>query len=107
MSTLARDAGPHAVGSRRLLAVRHAQTAWNAAGRYQGHADVDLDDEGRAQADVLANAFRGFAADRLVTSDLRRAVQTAGPLALTLRREPLTDPRLREVEVGAWEGLTA
>lgn len=94
-----------AVG-RRLVAVRHGQTAWNAAGRYQGFADVALDDEGRAQSDKLADALGDLAADGLVTSDLRRARETAVPLARALGLDPVADARLREVDVGAWEGLT-
>ncbi len=98
--------GGAGVGVRRLVAVRHGRTAWNVAGRYQGHADPDLDDEGRAQAERLAASLRWLRVDRLVSSDLARARLTAGPLARGLGLQVLVDRRLREVDVGAWEGLT-
>jgi broad specificity phosphatase PhoE len=97
-------------GTRRLIAARHGQTAWNAAGRYQGHADVELDAEGRAQAEALAVAVVAALAPQrpllIVASDLRRAVATAAPLAAGLGLSVVVDARLREVDVGAWEGLT-
>jgi broad specificity phosphatase PhoE len=93
--------------TRRLLVARHGRTAWNLAGRYQGHADPDLDDEGRSQAARLAAELTGRVAERLVASDLRRARDTAAPLAEALGTAVLVDKRLREVDVGAWEGLTA
>lgn len=92
--------------TRRLVVARHGRTGWNLAGRYQGHADTDLDEEGRDQARRLAAELAGRAVDRLVSSDLRRARDTAGPLGEALGVRVRTDARLREVDVGAWEGLT-
>jgi probable phosphoglycerate mutase len=93
----------------RLLLVRHGQTPWNAAGRWQGHADPGLSERGRDQAAELAAALRrelegGWA--RIVASDLRRARETAGILADSLGLAVETDIRLRELDVGAWTGLT-
>ncbi|MBW2500246.1 MAG: histidine phosphatase family protein [Deltaproteobacteria bacterium] len=92
-----------------LLLVRHGQTPWNAAGRWQGHADPGLSELGRDQAAELAAALRhelegGWA--RIVSSDLRRARETAGILADSLGLAIETDARLRELDVGAWTGLT-
>jgi broad specificity phosphatase PhoE len=44
--------------------------------------------------------------DIIVTSDLQRARQTAAPLAATLGLDPVVDPRLKEIDVGLWQGLT-
>jgi broad specificity phosphatase PhoE len=89
----------------RLTVVRHGRTAWNLAGRFQGHIDVPLDDEGRAQAQVAAERLRGEHFDRAIASDLCRAVETAsiilGPGA-TIER----DKAWREMAFGLWEGLT-
>lgn len=83
-----------------LWLVRHARTAWNAEGRYQGWADVPLDDVGRAQARRLGRRLAGTRFERVVASDLVRAVETAR-LAVG---EPTVDPRLRELDLGAIEG---
>ena len=85
---------------------RHGRTAWNAAGRYQGHADIPLDSTGEGQADELARALAPLEPVLVVSSDLQRARCTAAALAARAGIELRVDPRLREVDVGAWEGLT-
>jgi broad specificity phosphatase PhoE len=89
-----------------LVCVRHGRTAWNADRRFQGHTDVPLDGEGRAQAAGLAAHLRGEHFDVALTSDLVRAAATAEMIcagrAVVLER----DPELREMNFGAWEGLT-
>ncbi len=89
-----------------MVVARHGRTAWNVAGRYQGQADPDLDAEGRTQAERLAAELAGLPAGRVVSSDLRRARHTARPVARALGLALVVDPRLREVDVGPWEGLT-
>jgi broad specificity phosphatase PhoE len=85
--------------------VRHGRTAWNATGRFQGHADIPLDDEGRAQARAVAALLAGERFDLAVSSDLSRAQETAR-IVLGERDLPLeTDARWREMGFGAWEGL--
>jgi broad specificity phosphatase PhoE len=94
---------------RRLLVWRHGRTEWNAAGRFQGQLDPPLDDEGRAQATRtaphLAAALRGEETV-VVSSDLQRALDTAGALAPLLGVPVRIDERLREHGLGSWEGLT-
>ncbi len=89
-----------------LICVRHGRTAWNADKRFQGHADIPLDDEGRAQATALAALLRNDRIDAAVSSDLARAAETArivlGPRDVPLR----LDPDWREMQFGEWEGLT-
>ena len=90
----------------RLIAIRHGETAWNAAARIQGHRDIPLSGLGQRQAQRLAEALRHESLDALYSSDLARARQTAEPLArergLTLR----IDRGLRERGFGEFEGLT-
>ncbi|MGC9468339.1 MAG: alpha-ribazole phosphatase [Anaerolineae bacterium] len=90
----------------RLLLIRHGETAWNASSRYQGHADVPLNEAGCRQAVALAERLAVGKLEAIYTSDLKRAWQTAqivaGPQGLT----PQADPRLRELDFGAWQGLT-
>ena len=61
----------------RLLLVRHGETDWNAAGRIQGCTDTPLNARGRAQALALAGRLRDERPQRLYTSPLRRARETA------------------------------
>jgi probable phosphoglycerate mutase len=91
---------------RRLLLVRHGRTAWNAEGRAQGHADVGLDDLGRAQSELMAATVAELEPALLVTSDLRRARETAAFLEKETGLTAQEDPRLREYDLGARTGLT-
>ena len=93
----------------RLLIWRHGRTEWNAAGRFQGQLDPPLDDEGRRQAALVAPLLAAaLSGDEpvVVSSDLRRAVETAGALTGLLGVDLRIDARLREHGLGCWEGLT-
>jgi probable phosphoglycerate mutase len=90
-----------------LLLARHGETDWNREGRWQGNADIPLNERGRAQAGELAERLRPFAPIRAFASDLRRAAETARIAALRLGLDP---PELvaglRERSYGVWEGRT-
>ena len=89
----------------RILLVRHGQSEWNAAGRWQGQADPPLTDRGREQAHRASAAIGTV--DAVVTSDLERARATAEIIAGRLGIEPvLTEPGLRERDAGVFSGLT-
>lgn len=90
----------------RLLVVRHGQTEWNIAGRIQGSSDIDLDATGRAQVAEAAPELARYEPTRIISSDLRRAVDTARPVADLTGVEIELDKRLRERAYGPWEGLT-
>jgi alpha-ribazole phosphatase len=88
-----------------LWLVRHGQTDWNLQGRYQGHTDLPLNAQGLRQADDLAARLRGAEFTAIYSSDLQRAYATAQAIAGD-RRQPVTvDPRLREANLGVWEGM--
>ena len=87
-----------------LWLVRHGQTDWNLEGRYQGHADPPLNAAGLAEAERAARAFTGMEVDAVITSDLQRAVQTAAAISKQVGVPYRTDTRLREVDLGDWEG---
>jgi probable phosphoglycerate mutase len=89
-----------------LWFVRHGQSTWNAAGRWQGQADPPLSALGRAQAERLADRLAGAGVALLAASDLARARETAEILGARLGLVPRFDPALREHDVGAWSGLT-
>jgi probable phosphoglycerate mutase len=84
-----------------LVAIRHAPTEWNAAKRLQGRSDIALGAEGIAAAKAW-RADPGWAAYRVIASPLRRAQETAR--LLFPGREIAFDPRLVEMDFGAWEG---
>jgi glucosyl-3-phosphoglycerate phosphatase len=92
--------------SRRLLLLRHGRTAWNDAGRAQGHADIELDATGHAQAELAARHLADLEIAGLWASDLARARQTAGYLAHRTGLGVDEDARLREFDVGERQGLT-
>lgn len=92
----------------RFLFMRHGETEWNAAGnRYCGVTDVRLNDRGRAQAQDTGRWLADEGASLLFSSPLARAVETAEIVGGYLGAPNRTDSRLREVDFGLWEGLTA
>ena len=93
-----------------IFLVRHGETEWNRARRYQGWSDSPLTARGVAQAEAIGARLRALpeAADaEIVASPIGRARRTAEIIALCLgRTAPLRfDERLREISIGAWDGL--
>lgn len=90
----------------RLLLVRHGETDWNLAGRYQGQMDIPLNARGQEQAKALGVALQRETIHAAWASDLRRAWDTA-QLITARQNLPVTpEPRLRELCFGSWQGLT-
>jgi len=90
----------------RLLCIRHAESVWNAEGRWQGQADPPLSGRGRADATAAVSALRGTV-QRVASSDLLRALETAEIAAQVLELGDVEiEPDLREVDIGSWSGLT-
>jgi probable phosphoglycerate mutase len=87
--------------------VRHGQTAWNSVSRAQGHADIPLDETGRAQAAAAAPYLAALRPVRLWSSDLARARETAAYVGAASGLEAHHDARLREYDVGVRSGLTS
>ncbi len=95
-------------GSPLVVLLRHGETAWNVEQRFQGQHDTDLSVTGREQARAAATAIARAVGERdvrVVSSDLARARATASAVADDLRVKVRTDPRLREVAAGSWQGL--
>lgn len=86
--------------------MRHGATLWNATGRFQGISDVGLSEVGIAQAAAISRRLKDEPIDRVYSSDLSRALETARAVAGVHGIEPLLDDRLREFDFGDWEGLT-
>ncbi len=92
--------------SRRLVLLRHGRTAWNVQQRAQGHLDVELDEVGQRQAAEVAREVAALRPAVLWTSDLLRARQTCAHLERATGLSARPDPRLREFDVGARQGMT-
>ena len=90
----------------RLLLLRHGQSTWNAAGRWQGWADPPLTPLGEAQAQGAAAALEGAGITAVAASDLERARRTAELIAAHLGLDGVrVDARLRERDGGEWSGM--
>ena len=93
-----------------ILLVRHGETEWNVARRFQGRRDSALTERGRRQAHAMGGLVRDLVARdpspawRLVSSPLGRTIATAEAIAEATGLAPELDPRLAEVDCGEWEG---
>jgi broad specificity phosphatase PhoE len=85
--------------------VRHGATDWNLAKLAQGHADIQLNDQGRAQAVASAQRLASEPLDAVYSSDLDRSMATAAAIAEPHGLAVIADPDLREVDQGEWTGL--
>ncbi len=94
--------------STRILLIRHGETDDNKKGIFQGQAGRGLNAEGRTQSARLAARLGsgGMKLDALYCSDLERAAETAAILGEALSLTPEADPALRELNLGAWQGLS-
>lgn len=91
---------------RRIVLLRHGQTDYNVAGRMQGHLDSLLTPVGLEQAAAAAPALAALGPDRMVSSDLRRAADTAEVVGAACGLPVKFDARLRETHLGRWQGRT-
>lgn len=89
-----------------LIAVRHGETDFNAERRMQGHLDVPLSETGRVQAQAAAARLADEPIDKIYSSDLQRALETARIIHEGREIELVTDLRLREFHMGTFQGMT-
>ena len=91
----------------RLIIVRHAESAFNLQNRIQGHLDSRLTPKGLDQTRRLAKRIRYFKIDKVYSSDLGRAYSTTVEITRFLKKvRIIRDPKLREILLGDWEGMT-
>ena len=91
----------------RVVLWRHGQTDWNVENRFQGHSDIPLNKVGQYQASEAAKVLAALRPDRIISSDLIRAQETAAPLAGLTDIKVEINPNLRETDGGLWEGKLA
>ena len=89
-----------------LALSRHTQTVWNAQRRYTGQRDIPLNEIGRQQARDLSRKLAHLPLSHVYCSDLIRTHETTRLAVESFGITPVTDPRLREVDVGQMTGLT-
>lgn len=90
----------------RVFLLRHGETDWNLQGRCQGVTDVDLNDRGRQQAGEIAGYLSAEKITAIYSSDLKRALKTAEIIAGACNLQVTVDGDFRELDQGAFEGLT-
>ena len=87
----------------KIYLIRHAEAEGNLYRRIQGHYDGDITIKGYKQIDFLAERFRDIDIDAVYASDLKRTQKTAGAILRNRELSLNIVPRLKEVDMGAWE----
>jgi alpha-ribazole phosphatase len=90
----------------RIYLIRHGEVEGAGTPRYNGHADVSLTPRGIEQYHGLKERFADAQITACYTSDLTRCVRGAEILGRHLGVEPVRERNLRELDIGAWEGMT-
>ncbi|HEY0816486.1 MAG TPA: histidine phosphatase family protein [Pseudonocardia sp.] len=98
--------GPTTGRAATLVLARHGETVWHAENRYAGTSDIDLTPNGTLQAERLAGWSRSRGITTVISSPVRRAVETAEPAALAVGTPLTVVDDLREVGFGVAEGHT-
>lgn len=88
-----------------IYLVRHGETEWNHDKRAQGQADIELNTEGHKQAAATAAELAHHDIVAVYSSDMKRALNTARPIAEAHGLEVMSEPAFREIDQGEWTGL--
>jgi len=88
-----------------LYLIRHGESVYNAEGRIQGHSDIPLSEFGRRQSASLAACLAAVPLEAVFSSPLRRAAETAAPIAAWHGLAVQFDDRLKEIHAGIFQGL--
>jgi broad specificity phosphatase PhoE len=89
-----------------LILARHGQTAWNVEEVFRGRIDVELNQTGIKQAELLAEYLSGLKIEAVYSSPLKRALKTAEVVARRQRLEVAVSPGLIDGDFGQWQGLS-
>lgn len=88
----------------KIYMIRHGETDWNKVFRLQGHADIPLNEAGKALAEITAQALRDVEFSRIYTSPLKRAKETALILKGNRDIPVIEEERIKEISFGIYEG---
>ncbi|MGO4706343.1 histidine phosphatase family protein [Microvirga sp. 2MCAF38] len=94
-----------------IYLIRHGETLWNAVGRYQGQKDSPLSERGREQAELIGRLLAHETIDltsplRAHVSPLGRTQATADLISRHVALDRSDEPRLAEISMGSWDGMT-
>jgi broad specificity phosphatase PhoE len=84
--------------------VRHGRSAWHAEGRYAGTANIELDDVGLRQVEMVVKRLAGTELAGVYSSPLSRCLELAERVAESHGLDVTVDERLREIDLGRWDG---
>ena len=87
-----------------IYLIRHGQTDWNMERKIQGQTDIPLNINGKHQAEGVAEEITNLKIDRIISSDLSRAKETAEIINKKIGTKITFDERIREVDYGDFEG---
>lgn len=90
-----------------IILIRHGETEWNSQKRMQGHSNSDLSEVGRGQIQALGELMKNVSFDHIYSSDSLRARQTAEAITQYSGHTLQFDQRIREKNLGVFEGLTS
>ena len=93
-------------GMTEIYLVRHGQTEWNTQLIFRGRKDIPLNERGHKEARAIARALKDRNIDAIYTSPLRRAVETAQPVATLFDLEVVPVQGLIDIDYGEWEGVS-
>src|SRR4030042_3906 len=88
-----------------LILARHGQTAGNVVEVFRGRSDVDLDETGVRQAELLADYLHERRIEAVYSSPLQRALKTARAIASRRKLKVVITQGLNDLKFGEWEGL--
>jgi len=90
-----------------IILIRHGETEWNSQKRMQGHSNSDLSEVGRGQIQALGELMKNVSFDHIYSSDSLRTSQTAEAITQHSGHTLQFDQRIREKNLGVFEGLTS
>jgi broad specificity phosphatase PhoE len=89
-----------------IILARHGETEWNVGEIFRGRADIDLDDTGRKQAELLGKYLSDTQIEAVYSSPLKRALNTGRTIAVSHNLEVQITSGLNDLNFGEWEGLS-
>jgi broad specificity phosphatase PhoE len=88
-----------------IILVRHGETEWNVKEVFRGRIDIELNETGMRQAELLAEHLSNITIDAIYSSPLRRALTTAEIIASYHKLDVVITPGLIDFDYGEWQGL--
>lgn len=89
-----------------IILVRHGETDWNLKEVFRGTIDIDLNETGLREAELLGKYLSNINIGSIYSSPLRRALKTAELIACHHKLAVEIAPELRDLDFGKWQGLT-